>query len=327
MQTHELVALLQAHAPTRRVLRKEYGIDFSQAELLKSSFNLVYSVGSLILRLSPARKKGLAEIRSELKWLRFLAAKGLPVNEVVATKSGGDYLTLTAETSSFFCVVFNKIIGQPLSNAEWGAEHFRSLGKLTASLHRASIDFHPLVDEDFPHWYDQSKVAAFRALPSDERRLPEIWKSLHQKFVSLPQTPGTYGIIHYDIHYGNYLLQPDRPGHPIGLFDFEMTCRAWFLQDIAVVLYYASNRNTSFEGLQREEFERTFLNEFHAAYCKIMPDIVFDEVLIQDHLLYRDLFVYSYVLDAWRGRELTAGDTRFIRLLEANIAERSSADR
>lgn len=300
-------------------------MDLSEAELLKDNFNLVYARGPFIFRISPASKKGLAEIRAELKWLSFLMARDISVNRVIPTASGENYLRLEVEGDQLYCVVFGREKEDKVQGSDWTTAHFQKLGALTGRLHQASIDFQEEVDEDFIHWHEQSKSAAFSFLPKDDRKLPLLHRSLHEKILAQPRMANTYGVIHYDIHHGNYFLLRDQPGAPLFLFDFEMTCRGWFLQDIAVILYYASNRNTTHSQMPRHPFEQGFLSAFQTGYAKYLPGLVFDWEVIQTHILYRDLLVYGYVLDAWQGRERSEGDLRFLSLLEANIAERRLA--
>lgn len=325
MLNHELRPFLLSDKALRQLVREAYGVDFSTAQLLKDNFNFVFATKGLILRFSPARKKRLQEINAELSWTRFLNHRGLRVNRIVPAKSGVLYLTIAVADEVLYLVAFEKSLGATMEGSDWNTQHFAKLGALTGQLHRASMDFQPQVNANFPHWHQQSKCAAFPALPEDERQLPAIHQSLHNKFIQLPQLPDQYGVIHYDIHQGNYFLLRDQAGAPLFLFDFELTCLGWYLQDIAVILYYASNYNTSKDTTARPAFEQQFLEAFVPAYREYLPDLVFDPGLLQAHLLYRDLFVYAFVLDAWVGRELSAGDQRFIRQLEENISTRSTA--
>lgn len=322
MLNHELVPLLLEHAPSSDLLREQYGVDLSEAELLKDNFNLVFAQGPFILRFSPAIKKGLSEIRAELKWLSYLTARGISVNRVIPTNSGAQYLHIEVGEDKLYCVVFEKMEGDKIQDAEWTKDHYRKLGDLTGRLHQASASFQNEVDQDFTHWNEQSKCASFNFLPEDERQLPLLHQALHQKFIALPRSPSTYGVIHYDIHQGNFFLLRDLPGSPLFLFDFEMTCQGWYLLDIAVILYYASNYNSAAGNVSRTEFEPAFLSAFQETYAAHKPDTIFNAELIQDFLLYRDLMVYGYVLEAWQGRVRSEGDLRFLAQLEGNITER-----
>ncbi len=325
MLNHELRPLLVADQYVADFLKAEYTVNFGEAKLLKDNFNFVFATPKLILRFSPASKKSKREIEAEIHWTAYLNARRLPVNEIIRGASGNVCHELTVAGQLLYLVVFLRCMGTPLEYSNWGSNHFAKLGTLAGQLHRSSRAFHDQVTERFPHWHQHSKAAVLHDLPDDQRQLPRILEKLLQRFNQLATGPEDYGIIHYDIHQGNYFILTDQPRHSLFLFDFEMTCQGWYLQDIAVILYYASNLNTTLRGTLGETFEQDFLKAFLVTYQPLMPEVVIDEALIQAHLLYRDLFVYAYVLDAWRGRERSAGDQRLLDLLTANIARRSKA--
>lgn len=325
MLNHELRPLLQSDEPLHELLREAYDVDFSSAKLLKDNFNFVFATEKLILRFSPARKKSLQEISAELSWTQHLNQQHLSVNQIVTAKSGEPYLKVTVAGEELYLVVFVRSKGTPITMADWDEGLFSKLGALTGQLHQASLAFQPQIDHNFPHWHQQSKCACLAALPEDERRLPFILGQLNHQLAAQPQLPSHYGVIHYDIHQGNYFLLKELPDTPLFLFDFEMTCLGSYLQDIAVILYYANNFNWAHKKQSQKEFEQYFLQVFGAAYHKFMPGVALEMEVIQAHLLYRDLFVYSYVIDAWKGRDLSAGDLRLINQLEQNITRRSKA--
>lgn len=324
MLNHELRPFLLTAPHLHQLLLEEYGIHFGSAKLLKDNFNFVFATDQLILRFSPARKKSIREITAELRWTQFLNERNLPVNRIVAARSGELSLTINVAEEELYLVAFVRSHGEAITDKDWNTELFSELGALTGKLHQASLAFRPQIDDNFPHWHQQSKCACLLTLPDDERRLPQILEQLNRKLAAQPQQASHYGVIHYDIHQGNYFLLREAPENPLFLFDFEMTCLGWYLQDIAVILYYASNYNSRCTKEARGRFEQRFLEAFTATYQQFMPEVALDKQLIQAHLLYRDLFVYAYVLDAWKGRDLSAGDQRLLDQLEGNISARSA---
>ncbi|MFT7589844.1 MAG: Ser/Thr protein kinase RdoA (MazF antagonist) [Limisphaerales bacterium] len=86
------------------------------------------------------------------------------------------------------------------------------------------------------HWDEIPEHHHGNLLPEDNRQLFELYQKTISQINSQPKSDANYGLVHYDIHQGNYLL--DEANHLI-LFDFEMTCKTWFINDIATVLYYA----------------------------------------------------------------------------------------
>jgi Ser/Thr protein kinase RdoA (MazF antagonist) len=131
-------------------------------------------------------------------------------------------------------------------------------------MHAANQKTNPQLSEQFVNWNKQSKAASLDQLPKDERQLPELRQRLEAIFSGYPKTPANFGIIHYDVHQGNYLLEADR----INLFDFEMVCPSWYENDIAVALYYAHFFNQRIQQFPEKEFQRFFLEFFLLGYRK-----------------------------------------------------------
>jgi len=66
---------------------------------------------------------------------------------------------------------------------------------------------------------------------------------LVNEFLTYPKSKENYGLIHYDIHRGNFLLVGSEK--KLILFDFEMTCKSWYINDVSAVLYYACSHRKS----------------------------------------------------------------------------------
>ena len=124
----------------------------------------------------------------------------------------------------------------------------------------------------------------------------------------------SYGPIHYDIHSGNYLLTSD--GRLI-LFDFENACRGHYINDIAVVLYYARLHKFS---TQNTQFNRDFLDEFWKGYGTAYPIPTADFEHIPWLLLNRGLIVLGYLFKIWPG-EKTTEQQQYISRVEQSIID------
>jgi Ser/Thr protein kinase RdoA (MazF antagonist) len=74
----------------------------------------------------------------------------------------------------------------------------------------------------------------------------------------LPQAHTDYGLIHQDAHFGNLFL--DGEGR-ITLFDFDDCCYSWYVNDIAIVLFYAV-----LDQPDQQVFTQDFLFHFLQGY-------------------------------------------------------------
>ena len=125
---------------------------------------------------------------------------------------------------------------------------------------------------------------------------------------ALPRHPGTYGPIHCDLHAGNYLLTADRR---LVLFDFENSCRAHYLNDIAVTFYYARLHKLTSD---RAGFQTPFFEAFWAGYAGEYAIPEAELAALPWFVLNRSLIVYGYVLKLWPEPRTEAQEEHFRRI-------------
>ncbi len=75
-----------------------------------------------------------------------------------------------------------------------------------------------------------------RFVPPSQTLVLERFCDLMEHLESLPRDRETYGMIHQDAHAGNFFVDEQAK---ITLFDFDDCCYSWFMNDIAIVLFYA----------------------------------------------------------------------------------------
>jgi len=75
------------------------------------------------------------------------------------------------------------------------------------------------------------------AIPDKLQACPSVYaigQALLHEILSLPIESDGYGLIHYDLHPWNMLLEGDR----INVFDFDDCLYGWFALDMGVALYH-----------------------------------------------------------------------------------------
>lgn len=292
----------------------KYDIETSKAKLIRGNANLIFDCGDKVLRFTHSEIRNQEEIEVELDWLRFLNKQSLPVVKIIASQANND-LEIIGDTENYFSIVcFDKIHGAPVQNEEWNEKHFANLGTLTGKLHRIGQEYQEKPSLDYKHWNEIPEYYAYKHLPKDNRNLT----ALHQKAVDLictfPISKQTYGLIHYDIHHGNYLLTPE-----LQLFDFEMACKSWYINDVATVLYYAAGHSKSRTNL---DFESFFLKHFWDAYQKEYDLSSTEKEKIPIFLLYRDLMLTGFLSNLWAGKELNKIEFALMERLQQSIEKR-----
>jgi len=255
-------------------------------------------------------------IIAELTFMQFMLDKGLPVAKPILSIAGQLTKKVQLESGYLTAICFEKIVGFKATKEVWNERHFEELGVLAGSLHKYSLDFQQETNLTYESW-DKIAKSQLESLPKDERGLQELHQKLIEEFQTYPITTTNYGLIHYDIHFGNYLFKDE--DHQIILFDFEMLCYSWFINDIAIILYYAFY----LKGDKTEmEFQNDFLPHFWKGYESKFAIAESEKEKIPKFLLYRDLLVYNFLNKIWEGKELTPEDIQYKKKLDNSISTR-----
>ncbi len=301
----------------RKALQKTfltYGVDTSGAQLIRANTNLVYDCGDCIVRLTPSTVRAKSEIESELHWLQYLVDAGVPVVRLI---SGSSPIRVEIDSLVFWGVAFVKIKGRKVQDRDWTGAHFAKLGALSGQLHKLGHNYRWEAGISYKHW---DQIPEFQNYTRLSEVIPD-GVELHQAVVTQIKTldadPSNYGLVHYDIHHGNYLLKEDGE---LVLFDFELCCLSWYIHDIATILYYAESHPKS---QVTENFQAHFLHHFFEGYQQEFRSPSEEEKnLIPIFLLYRDLMVYAYLLDIWASKTLTKHQERYQQRIKSSIYRR-----
>jgi len=71
--------------------------------------------------------------------------------------------------------------------------------------------------------------------PRDRAEIVAKLAAVFEELDGLPKDRDAYGLIHSDIHVGNFFVDENKI---TGFFDFDRCCYKWFVSEIAVILYY-----------------------------------------------------------------------------------------
>ena len=302
--------------PLRAAIADRFSVQAEHLQLIRSYSNLVYDGGDQIIRLTHSSLRPESNIIAELHWLAALGQAGLRVVHILPSKADNKWELIPGQEGDYFTSVsFEKLAGERIKKEEWTPAHFRSLGELTAQLHLHSLSFKPAESVSYPQWDEIIEHFSYQYAQQDREEIKWLFDALMQHFKSYPKHSENYGLIHYDIHHGNYFPQPDG----IVLFDFEMTCYGWYMHDVATILYYACNHPASRKIV---DFEPTFLHYFWQGYESHHQLPLEDRSMISYYLLYRDLMVYGYLGKVWAGKELSEGDAAYLERLRKSIHRR-----
>jgi Ser/Thr protein kinase RdoA (MazF antagonist) len=297
-----------------------FGIPPSDLASLDAFENFVYEGtnqdgADVVLRISHCVRRSFDYTLGEIEFVRYLAAAGLPVSRPVLAESGQFVERIEdAERGQYFvATAFERAPGHvfadapPLKQQHWRPPLFRELGRLFAQLHARAQTYKPSTPRlARQQWHEYDVVDVDRFAPRDEHVVRERTAAIVGRLNRLPTAPDGFGLIHADLHPHNFCFDEGR----ITVFDFDNCEYAWFVKDIAVILFYVSRAEPP---ELRDEAAATFLAPFLAGYREIRPcerqwlEAIPDLLALQRSMNYALFHQYrdpeqvnDSVLDGWR---------------------------
>jgi len=246
---------------------ERYGITSDDLTKLDGfeSYIYKYTINGVghILRIAHSIRRSENLIKAEVEWIRYLASNGVSVADAVSSQNGNLVEAIPDGASGYFLVTsFLEVHGKPPYAFGWSEELFLTYGALIGKMHRLSRLYSPTdVQIQRPLWNsNEMNGDVFENIPSNQPVVKKRYKEIITHLEGLEQSSESFGLIHFDAHGGNMLV--DDTGQ-INLFDFDDCNRNWFINDIAVVLFYmiTNTRNP-------EELTGKFLPSFLKGYSK-----------------------------------------------------------
>jgi len=251
----------------QRVLAR-YEIPSEKIHLLDGFESFIYEFRkqnrSYILRIGHTLRRSINLIQGEVDWINFLAAGGASVARAVPS-AHGNLVEMVADDSGghFLGTAFEKAPGRPPAKELMKADLFVRYGKLLGRIHGLSRQYHPTSEATRRlEWNDPEMLFAEKWLGSEDRIALEKYWLLREYLENLPMDEASYGLIHQDAHYGNFFVDE---GGRITLFDFDDCCTSWYMNDIAIVLFYAALGQEDMPQFTRE-FMTHFLHGYRQEY-------------------------------------------------------------
>ncbi len=245
------------------------------------------------------------QLLGELDFVSYLDAHGVPVALPVPSRKGNlvESIPLDNETC-FLAYAFEKVPGfmypddavvtfpEPVL-VEWG----RLLGR----IHCLSVTYQP----SDPTWirptWEQDDLLDYRGLiPEDQ---PLVWQRFDELVTvlkALPRTPQVFGLVHGDLHHGNFFNDKGR----LVAFDFDAAHHLWYIGDVVIALYNCLPMPRAETELRRN-FTVHFLAHFLHGYLLEQPLDPFWIARIPLFLKLNEMLDYAYKFKYWDMNNLT----------------------
>ncbi len=288
-------------------MMQRYAIQPEQIQLLDGFESFMYAFerdgDAYILRVGHSLRRSIPLIQGEVDWINYLAAGGASVSRAILSEN--DNLVEIVDDGQgghFLGTAFVKAQGSPPGRAVWGAPLFEEYGRLIGRMHALAKNYQ-LPDPAWkrPEWDAPGMLDMEDWLPASEGPVLETYYTLKTYLDTLPKDGDTYGLIHQDAHGGNFFV--DDAGR-ITLFDFDDCAYSWFMNDIAIVLFYAAV-NTDDPSAFTEHFMTHFLkgykseNHLSPAWLKEIPHFLKLREIDLYAIIHRSFDVDNLEDDPW----------------------------
>ncbi|MBP0723732.1 phosphotransferase [Bacillus sp. RG28] len=248
----------------------KFGICFNKVNVILQSQH--HFIGSyikngeqFILRLTNESHRSLEMIKAEINWIHYLFQTGISVSCPIPSQSGQFVEKIELENGYVTAVSFIKAVGRSLTEEELyqNDDLISEMGRFMGKMHTATKGYNPISnDAKRPQWFEEAENVATICLPESETEIIHEYNRLNQILSKLPISSESYGLVHMDFHYNNLFFD----GGKFTIFDFDACRYSWFVNDIAVALFYAIPLHMKFD--ERKVFGQRFIKKFLEGYQK-----------------------------------------------------------
>jgi Ser/Thr protein kinase RdoA (MazF antagonist) len=247
---------------------RRYGITKDQIRILDSFESFIYEfehgAESYILRIGHSVRKSESLIQGEVHWINYLSDGGVSVARAISSKNGKLVESIDdGQGGQFLITAFMRAEGQKPWDAGWTPARFENYGHLLGQMHALAVDYQAIPTWERPAWDDDGMKFVEMYLPASETIVHQKYQSVLKHIYSLPKSKTSYGLIHQDAHQNNLFM--DGNGK-ITLFDFDDCVYSWFINDIAIVLFYISMDAEELGYPNAASFTRDFMIHFLCGY-------------------------------------------------------------
>jgi Ser/Thr protein kinase RdoA (MazF antagonist) len=247
-----------------------------------------------------------------LEWADYLAKQDAPVAQPLPSINNHLLESLKHYGTRYTLTCFEKAEGTLAENippTDWSTELFQSIGKAAGKFHCISAKYKPShPSRTRPQWFDGYEIQkATEKLSATTDPTRDKLTSLMLELQKLPTSPTDFGLIHGDLHFANFLIQPDGQ---VSIIDFDDCAYGWFAMDIAMALFDVLVLYHAASEVESQRFAREFLSSYLHGYRQENDLPLFWQSQIPQFLKLKELCIYATLIghpdiaspDTWVGR-------------------------
>ena len=276
---------------------KNYGFKKSTLQFISGSTNQIYSFQKndkrYILRFSERPAEQTRQVKAEMDWLYYLAKNGVGVSLPLPADKGELVLSIEYKGKSYIISAFEALSGKFWDKNHpdlWNEKIFFNWGRVMGDIHSLTKSYRPANENDV-----RDAFTGHNALFLDKiEPCPTVHKiavDLIDEIMALPKDTDSYGLIHYDIHPWNFIIE----GEKIKVFDFDDSVYGWFALDIGIALYHGLWWGR--ENDAGHDFTNEMIESFLRGYLSVNPLSDFWLSKLPMFMKYRQICKFSWFYD------------------------------
>lgn len=217
------------------------------------------------LRLTPVQERLERNVYGELEFVEFLRTRAYPALKYIPAVTGEKVLRLSTAWGEYYAAAFESVGGVPLDKTGLTPGVMRAYGRTLGELHALGSEYRPKIRKwthlDVLDWIDE--VLLQYNAPEE---ILAAAHTLRGEMSTLPQTPGTYGLIHYDFEYDNVFYDHDTG--TCRVIDFDDGMYHWFAMDVerALMSLEEDQDELGLTGQRLQEAKAEFISGYREAH-------------------------------------------------------------
>ncbi|MFF2855730.1 phosphotransferase enzyme family protein [Peribacillus sp. NPDC058002] len=278
----------------------------------------VYRDGTpYILRMTHQSHRTKGQVLAELKWIEFLQNNSSEIPKVLSSKENNLVeIVKGSDGTEFYCCLFEKAPGvrMKVTDENFDEPLFFEWGRTIGQMHKQTKNYQPETKYRRLDWHEEELLNAELYQSDVTGQLMHQQESIKKNLDALPVHQDNFGLIHSDIHNGNFHFHEGK----IHVFDFDDCSYHWFASDLAIPLYYLiwSLEREGIKGL--DEYAAKFMRAFIKGYEteNILAPEAYETIPL--FLKLRDLTLYNFFHKKY---DLKNADGQLIKTVK-NIEQR-----
>ncbi|MBT4792585.1 MAG: phosphotransferase [Halobacteriovoraceae bacterium] len=245
-------------------------------------------------RLTESWHRNIEQVKSELDWMFYLQTRGIDFAHPIKSKSDEYCETVESGDEKYIVSVFKEARGKRIiEKEEFNDELLSNWGEIIGKMHSYTKDYKPSEVQRRSEWNaEEYHENILKLIRPEHGKIYEEFNRLDKLFSTFPKDNHSYGLIHADLHTGNFHVDEN---NQIMSFDFDDCVYGWFIYDIVVFLWALESFNLNWERVQESILEgynkHNRIDEF---WFNHMPDFY----------NYRVILIHYYCMKALSDRKL-----------------------